>query len=122
MAKAAANKPKHRTHLDLSEFMGQNQRALKFAFDNVAPEMYVRMFNKCPVKTGDLRDSITIKPVTGKNPRMEVSTLFYGEYQDEDPGYRPFITPVFEMKMWPQKIAKYIREYMRTQTKKKAGK
>lgn len=114
-ARTPGTRPLHRAEMSLDEFIGENQKALKFALDSVAPEVYTQIAKRCPVKTGDLKDSIKVKTTAGRKPRLDVSTLFYGEYQDVDPGYRPFITPVIDDQRdkWTNKIAKYIRDYKR---------
>lgn len=86
------------------------------ALKEIAPLMEAEMKDFAPVDTGRLRQSIRVRAIQGKNPRMEITTVGYGKFVEEGTvkmAPQPFIFPVVLKKKWPEQVARIVRSMRR---------
>lgn len=95
----------------LPQFAKKNQAELRSAMRAVAPIIKREILKNTSSakgghlhKSGDMRRSLQVIPVSGANPRIEVKVIDYGVYQDQGFTHyqsgefikNPFITPVIK--------------------------
>lgn len=94
--------------MNLRNVVAGNQQAMRAAMRAVAPQIKKEILKNTSSRpgghlhdSGDMRRSLEVVPIGGKNPRIEVRANDYGIYQDQgfqhvNDGFihNPWITPV----------------------------